>query len=48
MAIRAANSEMLAPKKTVEEKLAELDGLLARGVITRDEYTQARLKALTD
>ena len=48
LAIRAANSQMLAPKKTVEQKLAELDGLLARGVITRDEYTQARLKALTD
>ena len=48
LAVRAANSEMLAPKKTVEQKLIELDSLLARGVITRDEYTQARLKALTD
>ncbi|MGL3806585.1 SHOCT domain-containing protein [Paeniglutamicibacter sp. R2-26] len=46
LAVRAANSEMLAPKKTIEEKLRELDDLLARGLITRDEYTQARLKAL--
>lgn len=46
LALRAANSEMLAPKKTIEEKLRELDDLLARGLITRDEYTQARLKAL--
>ena len=48
LAVRAAKSEMLAPKQSREQKLAELDGLLARGVITRDEYTQARLKALTD
>ncbi|GAA1498568.1 SHOCT domain-containing protein [Paeniglutamicibacter kerguelensis] len=48
LAVRAANSEMLAPKKTVEQKLIELDGLLARGLITRDEHTQARLKALGD
>ncbi|MFJ6418496.1 SHOCT domain-containing protein [Paeniglutamicibacter sp. NPDC091659] len=48
LATRAAKSQMLAPKKTIEEKLAELDSLLARGLITRDEYTQARLKALTD
>ncbi len=48
LAVRAAKSEMLAPKKTLEEKLAELDSLLARGLITRDEYTQARLKALSD
>lgn len=46
LATRAAKSQMLAPKKTLEEKLAELDSLLARGVITRDEYTQARIKAL--
>lgn len=48
LAARVANSEMLAPKKSLEEKLAELDSLLARGLITRDEYTQARLKALSD
>lgn len=48
LAVRAAKSEMLAPKKTLEEKLAELDSLLARGLITRDEYAQARLKALSD
>ena len=48
LATRAANSQMFAPRQTREQKLAELDGLLARGVITRDEYMQARLKALTD
>lgn len=48
LATRAAKSQMLAPKKSVEEKLAELESLLSRGIITRDEYTQARLKALTD
>ncbi|WP_336245121.1 SHOCT domain-containing protein [Paeniglutamicibacter quisquiliarum] len=48
LATRAANSQMFAPRQTREQKLAELEGLLARGVITRDEYTQARLKILTD
>lgn len=48
LAARAANSQLLAPKQTREQKLAELDDLLARNVITRNEYTAARLKALTD
>jgi hypothetical protein len=48
LATRAANSQMFAPRQSREQKLAELEGLLARGVITRDEYTQARLKILTD
>ena len=38
----------MTPMNRTEEKLAELDSLLARGLITRDEYAQARLKALSD
>lgn len=48
LATRAANSQLFAPKQTREQKLAELDALLARGVITRDDYSRARLKILTD
>jgi len=43
---RAANSALLAPKKSIEDKLSELDSLHSRGVITRDEYLQARRDAL--
>jgi len=45
---RAANSAMLAPEKSLEDKLAELDSLHSRGIITRDEYLQARRDALSD
>lgn len=48
VATRLAGSQMLAPKKTTEQKLTELDDLLARGVISREEYTQARSQALRD
>ncbi|MEG2576993.1 MAG: SHOCT domain-containing protein [Glutamicibacter sp.] len=44
---RAANSAMLAPEKSLEDKLAELDSLHSRGIITRDEYLQARRDALS-
>ena len=43
---RAANSALLAPKKSIEDKLSELDSLHSRGVITRDEYLQARRDVL--
>lgn len=45
---RAANSALLAPKKNLEEKLLELDDLHKRGIITRDEFLQARRDALGD
>ncbi|WP_426735163.1 SHOCT domain-containing protein [Glutamicibacter sp. 2E12] len=45
---RAANSAMLTPEKSLEDKLAELDSLHSRGIITRDEYLQARRDALSD
>ncbi|WP_417365782.1 SHOCT domain-containing protein [Glutamicibacter arilaitensis] len=45
---RAANSAMLAPKKSLEDKLSELESLHSRGVITRDEYLQARRDSLSE
>lgn len=45
---RAANSSLLAPKKSLEDKLSELESLHSRGVITRDEYMQARRDALSE
>ena len=48
VATRLARSQMLAPKKTTEQKLSELDDLLTRGIISREEYTQARSQALRD
>lgn len=46
MAARLAQSQVLAPAKSIEAKLAELDQLRSRGVISSDEYAQARLDAL--
>lgn len=48
LAVRAANSQMLAPRQSREKRLAELEDLLARQVITREEYAQARMKILTE
>lgn len=48
LAVRAANSQMLAPRQSREKRLAELEDLLARQMITREEYTQARMKILTE
>jgi hypothetical protein len=48
------NSQMMQPAKptepgkTIEERLAELDGLHERGVITDDEWHEARSKAISD
>ncbi|GEM_PF-1226841 len=39
---KLVQSNLLAPKESLEAKLAELSGLLTRGVITNEEYTQAR------
>jgi hypothetical protein len=43
---RAANSELLAPHRPIEERLRELDDLKSRGVISDDEHREARRRAL--
>ncbi|GAA1876035.1 hypothetical protein GCM10009715_23460 [Paeniglutamicibacter psychrophenolicus] len=48
LAVRAAKSQMLAPRQSREQRLAELEDLLARRVITPEEYQQARMKILTE
>ncbi|WP_404289797.1 SHOCT domain-containing protein [Glutamicibacter arilaitensis] len=47
-AIWTTNSQLVAPNKNLAQKLAELDDLLARGLITREEYSKARSKALLE
>ncbi|PQZ98170.1 hypothetical protein CQ017_11160 [Arthrobacter sp. MYb224] len=44
--ILPANAHLLARNKNLEQKLAELDDLFARRIITREEYAAARSKAL--
>lgn len=48
LATRALNSQILAPQKSLEQKLRELDDLYARKVITHEEFTAARSKALSE
>ena len=48
LAAKLMNSEMLAPAHTLEARLAELDDLHSRGVISDEEHTTARAKALAD
>ena len=48
LAARAANSQLLAPRRSLEERLRELDDLRSRGVISDDEHAAARAKALSD
>ena len=43
---RAMDSELLAPRPSLEARLAELDDLHARGVITADEHAKARAEVL--
>ena len=38
----------MTPARTVEERLAELDDLHSRGVISDDEHRDARAKILSD
>ncbi|WP_193509132.1 SHOCT domain-containing protein [Cryobacterium sp. BB736] len=47
LSVRALNSALLAPEKSIEARLAELDDLLKRGVISTDEHGQARLRVLS-
>ncbi len=48
MAAKARDSKLLAEDRTVDERLAEVDGLLAAGRISPDEHKAARLKILGD
>ncbi len=48
LAARAANSNLLAPRRSLEDRLAELDDLRSRGVISEDEHATARAKALAE
>jgi len=43
---RAIDSQALAPARSVEERLAEVDELLARGAISSDEHAAARARIL--
>ncbi|GAA1789000.1 SHOCT domain-containing protein [Agromyces lapidis] len=47
LATRALDSELLAPKQTLEQRLAELDDLATRGVITSEERAAARTELLS-
>ena len=48
LAARAANSQLLAPRRSLEDRLRELDDLRSRGVISDEEHASARAKALAD
>jgi hypothetical protein len=48
LAARAAHSQLLAPTRSIEDRLRELDDLHSRGVISDDEHAAARAKTLTD
>ncbi|MCU1570507.1 MAG: hypothetical protein JWR33_1248 [Naasia sp.] len=46
LATRALDSGLLAPSRSVEDRLRELQGLRDRGVITAEEYATARADIL--
>ena len=46
LAMRALDSEILAPAKSIEQRLAEIDDLAARGIISPDERQAARAEVL--
>jgi cytochrome c-type biogenesis protein CcmH/NrfG len=46
LAFQAGKSATLAPVQTLERRLAELDDLHARGVISDEEHRSARAEAL--
>ena len=43
----AKDSQLLAPERSVEERLAEVDGLLAAGTISQDEHDAARARIIS-
>ena len=47
LAVRALDSEALAPRRSKEDQLRELDDLRARGVITAEEHGTARADVLS-
>jgi hypothetical protein len=46
LAGQARNSAMLAPQRTVADRLAEVDSLLAAGTISPEEHAAARARIL--
>jgi hypothetical protein len=47
LAVKAIDSAVLAPAGTIESRLAELDSLRSRGIITEAEYAKARAEAIS-
>ena len=47
LSVRALDSALLAPAKTTDARLAELDDLLQRGVISSEEHGEARMRVLS-
>jgi hypothetical protein len=47
LAAKAIDSSLLSAPQTIESRLAELDGLHTRGIITEAEYTKARAEAIS-
>lgn len=43
----AKDSQLLAPERSVEERLTEIDTLLAAGTITQDEHDAARARIIS-
>lgn len=46
LAMRALDSEILAPAKSIEQRLAEIEDLAARGLISPEERLAARADVL--
>lgn len=46
LALKALSSEALAPERSMEDKLAEVERLYAAGTISADEREAARLRIL--
>lgn len=46
LAGQAKNSAMLAPERSVADRLAEVDGLLAAGTISPEEHAAARARII--
>ncbi|MHC5796205.1 SHOCT domain-containing protein [Lacisediminihabitans sp. FW035] len=46
LAVKLLDSEALAPAKSLESRLLELDALLAKGTISKEEHAAARARLL--